>query len=54
MAAPKDLQTDVNQFASQVLHHDRKQGTNGHTSMFFGKTDDMEDTDQSDSSVSPG
>lgn len=54
MAVPKDLQTDVSQFASQVLRHGREQGTSDHTLMFSGRTDDTEDTDQSDNSVSPG
>lgn len=54
MAAPKALQTDVNQFASQVLHHGRKQGTNDHTLRFSGRADDTEGTAQSDNSVSPG
>ena len=44
----------LSQFASQVLHRGRKQGTNDRTLMFSGRTDDTEDTDQSDNSVSPG
>lgn len=52
MAVPRDLQTDVSQFASQMLHHGRKQDTNDHMLMFSGRTDDTEDTDQSDNSVS--
>lgn len=44
----------LSQFASQGLRHGRKRGTNDHTLRFSGRADDMEDTAQSDNSVSPG
>lgn len=54
MAVPKALQTDVSQFASQVLRRGREQGTNGRTLRFSGRAGDREGTAQSDNSVSPG
>lgn len=44
----------LSQFASQVLRHGRKQGTNDHTLRFSGRAGDTEGTAQSDNSASPG
>lgn len=54
MAVPRDQQVDASQFASQELHHGKKQDTSDCTLTLSGRTDDMQDKGQSDNCVSLG